>query len=75
MQCYLAIGCSQVLFLGILSGHVHSITVTTWSGCNLLGRALWTKEKVNSPPEIRWEYEQVEIITILIMCIRCYSEH
>ncbi len=63
-------GCSQVLFLGILSRHVHSITLRLqW--CTWVTEVLY-KTKVVGPMEIRWKYEQVENISY-IRCVHMPS--
>ena len=64
-------GCLQVLFLGILSGHVHSVTLRLQYRVggrrqNLI-RRFEHKEKVVAPREIRWKNDQVENISY----IRC----
>ncbi len=58
-------GCSQVLLLGILSRHVHSIT-QRGVGATCLTDMLY-KGKVVAAMEIRWKYEQVENISY----VRC----
>jgi len=59
-------GCSQVLFLGILSPHIYDqLEVATWGGCDLLDgcqTCFQRKSRCSTPalPVIRRNYEYVE---------------
>ncbi len=70
MRIYAALcsrrGCSQVLFLGILSPHIYDqLEVATWGGCDLLDgcqTCFQRKSRCSTPalPVIRRNYEYVE---------------